>query len=646
MYPPQSAPGLSDTRYLHTGHFAFMRAVVQGMDSRDSWNRYLQVEGAHTDRRQVRRTIGWIRDVFAAAARRHGRPGTARLVVMDMASLDRAMPGTPSLADFVDAQNLENFSESEQLQQYQQHYPAHPRAHSRHARLMARQLDALNWLQQIIAQAPQPDDPIANWIHPGLAIHLARAGLQRLADLVAHMDCFGARWWRDIDAIGAGKAARIAAWVAMHPSLSAPPAKEPPTAPLTAPRSAPTLVHPRRMDRHDNGAPAGFVPLDQLSPPAGIDQDGPLRLPRGACRIAAADDLAAIRSWLAAKARPPLASPAVADWHALGSLSHTQRAYWKEAERFMLWLTLERKIGLAAVTGLDCAHYQEFLAAPPATWCAPRGRGKWHPAWRPFEGPLSLSGRRLALTVLRGLYRYLVRQNYLASSPWDAEAIPPPDRMRMQSRRFDARGWAVIDRTLAGQMPTSVNQRLALAIGLLGATGLRLGQLVQARVGDLCLSGQPASWHLRLAASGRAERCLPLPPALTGLLFDYLHSRGLGHPADTRVSHGAHLLGLAADVETRAPWVPCARRPLDPLAGVGAGTLRDQIKKFFRQCEVPLRASDPLLAAQFAAASSTWLRAGRPDRPEHSMHASGPWPAMTMRSAELQNPAAASEVRC
>jgi hypothetical protein len=74
-------------RKLHLGHFAFMRAVVQGLDTRHSWERYLRTEGDHDDIRNVRRTVAWIRDEFAAAAKRSDRFGTARLVKIDVQQL-------------------------------------------------------------------------------------------------------------------------------------------------------------------------------------------------------------------------------------------------------------------------------------------------------------------------------------------------------------------------------------------------------------------------------------------------------------------------------------------------------------------------------------------------------------------------------
>ena len=55
-------------RKFTPGHFAFMRAVVQGIDLRASWDRYLRTEGEHEDLRKVRSTIARMRTEFAAAA--------------------------------------------------------------------------------------------------------------------------------------------------------------------------------------------------------------------------------------------------------------------------------------------------------------------------------------------------------------------------------------------------------------------------------------------------------------------------------------------------------------------------------------------------------------------------------------------------
>ena len=107
-------------RKLHRGHFAFMRAVIQGLDTRDSWQRYLRIEGEHDDIRNVRRTITWIRDEFAAAARRHDRFGTARLVQVDMYQLINGESVFPTLSTFAAEHGIEDFSEKEQIERYKQ----------------------------------------------------------------------------------------------------------------------------------------------------------------------------------------------------------------------------------------------------------------------------------------------------------------------------------------------------------------------------------------------------------------------------------------------------------------------------------------------------------------------------------------------
>ncbi|MGS0757035.1 hypothetical protein ACVBEH_21845 [Roseateles sp. GG27B] len=133
---PLAHPGRQ--RKLHVGHFAFMRSVVQGLDPRDSWTRYLQLEGEATDQRVVRATIAWIRDEFAAAAKRLARPGTARLVRMDVSQLAGPAHALPSLEAFAQERGLEDFGQAEQVAAYEEAYgPATQRSRYR-ARLITR----------------------------------------------------------------------------------------------------------------------------------------------------------------------------------------------------------------------------------------------------------------------------------------------------------------------------------------------------------------------------------------------------------------------------------------------------------------------------------------------------------------------------
>ena len=105
----RSLPGLSGAvrsavcaaraRMLPVGHFAFMRSVVQGLDLRQSWERYFRVEGDDSSR-NVQATIQWIRDEFAADAKRQAKPGTARLVLLDVSRIGDPKVRIPDLEDF------------------------------------------------------------------------------------------------------------------------------------------------------------------------------------------------------------------------------------------------------------------------------------------------------------------------------------------------------------------------------------------------------------------------------------------------------------------------------------------------------------------------------------------------------------------
>ena len=146
-------------RKFTSGHFAFMRAVVQEIDLRASWDRYLRIEGEHEDLRRVRSTIARMRTEFAAAAGRHARPGTARLILVEADKIEE-VPRLPSLAAFAAERGLEDFSETEQQAAFVEAYGPGTDAErkSRRARLIRRQLEALEWLERLVAQDPSPDD--------------------------------------------------------------------------------------------------------------------------------------------------------------------------------------------------------------------------------------------------------------------------------------------------------------------------------------------------------------------------------------------------------------------------------------------------------------------------------------------------------
>ena len=639
---------------LTASHFAFMRAVFQGIDPHTCWRRYLATCDAPGTTQDIRRTIDRVKNAFAVASKQHQRPGTARL--MRLAVAEQHVPAL-ALADFVAASALDGFSEAEQFTLYEQQFGAQGR---KHARLVARQLEALNWLQRVMPDVDVQQEMIADWLERRLADRLAAVGLVRTADLSNLMRRRADRWWCGIAYIGAIKAARVVA-----------------SMPLQQGQESERLTRARSEDGHrlgsdqqgvyNGGATAGsaciaawtevrpsavlIAPLrsqSQIMLSDSLESRG--QAPPPQCRIAATNDLEAVRCWLQVgvgqrctsigqpkavplkSGRAPIAAaPAAAKppdgltvridarlpvpgWDLLDHLSTTQRAYWKEAERFLLWLMIERCTTLSALTQQDCSAYEAFARAPGGRWCGPRGRGKHNPLWRPFEGPLHPPAQAYAVGVLSRLCRFLVDCGYLASSPWEyagqAHRAALVEKSHCFPRSLEIAAWLVIEHVQRQLAPTSANIRLQVAIQLMRSSGARLGDLVRASVDDLEAPRKPRrAWLLHLHRANGSMRSACLHPDAVRLLQRYFIDRGLDGVLQAPANYGAKLLGKATDALQRAPWAPCAKGPIDPRGGIGLGTMADQLRAFFQLCAHAC-AGNPALATCFLQANSHWLRGG------------------------------------
>ena len=278
-------------RKLHIGHFAFMRSVVQGLDPRESWERYFRVEGEATDQRTVRATIAWIREEFAAAAKREDRFGTARLVRIDATRIADPSLELPSLEAFAEAHGLEDERQADQIAAYEAEYGRATQRLRRRTRLIARQLEALRWLESLVAQSPKAGDSVAAWLNPTLASHLEAADIFTLAQLVERINGVGRRWYAGIKAMGEGKALRIVEWLkgianTHHDSIA-----------LQLGRH---VAMPRfKLYAHELNAvvaPATAIrPLEKFIVPAELDGScGLYRRPQAQCLLKATSDYQAI----------------------------------------------------------------------------------------------------------------------------------------------------------------------------------------------------------------------------------------------------------------------------------------------------------------------------------------------------------------
>lgn len=577
-------------RKIGREHLALYRSWLQGLDLKVAGARYLP---GSTDVRAVRSTLDWIQKSLTMAARRHGRPGLIRLLRLPLATLPDATrvahPG-PTLDDFRAAHDPEGFySEQELTRLYLENFPeqADSGRARRYRALVERQLRALIWAEDLLTTAPRPEDPVSAWFDDTVAVRLLRADLHTVGDVTERIRAEGYRWWVRVPRIGEKGAVRIAAWLSHHPDTLGELGQRAlkPVRALTA----------TALER----APAtGMLPLESLALPTVLDGSTGTNRFAGKCRIDAANDLLALQAWLATKARNP----------------NTERAYRREAERLLLWCVLERGIALSSMSIDDATAYRDWMAAlgrtedthwpyrlPQSNWLGRRGTPRWSASWRPFEDALSHRSLLHAHTILKSLFDWLVKVRYLDSNPWECvpalravEAMGTPELE--QTRSLTQGQWQFLIAHLAQLPNTPANARFQFVLPFAYATGLRLSELVDARVGRLY--SQPLKttlgmrWMLKVLGKGGKWRAVPMPVPVMAALRTYLSTRGYDDledcPDDLPLIAGEYL-----------PY----GESLHPT------TLYKSLKKLFESAADALEnAGQSDDARRFRAASTHWIR--------------------------------------
>ncbi len=629
---PYTQHPITRERQLHRSHFAFLRACCQGVEPARAWALYLAVEGEYADTRTVCRMLRWLGSQLAALAKREGLAENDTLVRLEWVRQPRPKPARlPSLDEFAEAHGLEHLLEADLLAKYTATYPKQTAQDAQRQSALTRALAELQKFEVLAAKAPQASDRVGAWFDAGLAARLRDGGTPTLAALFDHINGIGRRWWGGFAGIGVTKAARIEHWLqdnqaSLGMTIGAH---------VAQPRNRLNVVSLNTV------VPAGtsILPLEKFRVPAAFDGSaGRFRQPQDRCLLDARNDYEAILAWLGSKRRMTPeqiaqhqqrrrggSGPTVGGVAWLQYLTHTQRSYRKEAERFLLWAVLVRHKPLSSMTLEDCVAYRDFLADPQPRerWCGDRARERWSPLWRPFNGPLSLAAQRQTLMILKNLYRFWIDQNYISGNPWSGVTLPVALGPSINpNRSFSAAQWATILQQLSQQGDTPVARRLQFTVKWLYATGLRLSEVVASRGGDLRWVEYPAGregekvsgWLLQVVGKGDKLRSVPVPTALIDELGDLLQQRGLprnpDHPDNARVP----LLGRAQDTL----GLGAVRAQDDSRVGQGAtvdaeqtlasSTLYRQLKGFFAQCAEDILETDPQGAAQFTQASVHWLR--------------------------------------
>lgn len=562
-------------------HLAFLRGQIQDPDLKKWWDQYLYIDGDFRPR-LAKQTLQWLSDELSAAAHRAQLPRFAGILRRDSARMPDA--SVPPLEDFAVQFPPGFYTDRELAEKWQAEY-GHTAA-SRRRRLIERQLAALRELEPRVATHPMLTDEVAGWLDDKIAPRLAAAGIRTLADLIARINGKGLRWWSGIPGIGRHGGARILRWVKENAPLLG--------AELGAHVDTPITRLDSRALQVRRGVATAVAPFESFLVPEQFNgASGVFRRRDVPCLISANNDYAAIVTWLAAQRSP-----------------HTSRAYRKEAERVLLWAILARQTPLSSLDFEDCLAFQQFLRDPQPRqrWCGPRGRRRFGGLWKPFEGPLSPTAEHHALTVLGALWDFLLTKNYLLGNPWVGIKSKENHTPRIKpARSFSEKQWAFIQFMLTQLPERGSSRRLNFAVNFAYATGMRLSELVNARVRDLEqleFSGGEAGWIIRVIGKRYKEREVPVPDSVMALLADYLNARGLdGDPLKAHTD--TYLIGRIDDAQH---VMGKGQPPFNPEHGIAGSTFYDELKRFFTLCAQEMRREDVISAEKLLLASTHWLR--------------------------------------
>ena len=554
--PSSPAPSGRFVRRLGPHHFAYLRAVAEGLDLGDCARRYLGIEHGHEAKTAHQEAV----DAVRAVARRRGESAW-RLVGLSI----RVASGEarPSLDAFAQQHDLDGFSEGEVLKLYTEAFPLERQA-ARGQRLRERQLELLRRLEGLAAETPQASDLVAGWFEEALAAKLVTAGLLTLGALNARISA-GGRWFAALPAVGIAKARRIERHLATLLLREAQPAK-----PLFTLSATPALWGVPSPSRafHASGAQADGASGDGV-----VQEATTTALARPLLDVDS--DLQAVQSWIQAQA---------------GSTA-TATLYQREAHRLLLWLQYEcRGATLAQMSVADCGDFMAFLQNIPARWISRVRAAPGTPGWAPFRGQLSHGSCRQTIVINASMFAWLQSAQYLSANPWvlvNQATGDDPGKKMLDTKALSEAAMLEVLRFIDAQAPSPSRARIRFTLLFVEAVGLRSAELLSATLGDLRM--EPEGWVMQVHGKGSKNRMAAVPGQALHALQEYLLVRGLGS-----IQAAPHTAPLLASTN-------------DPMAPVGYQALYEHVKgwlaKAVRASSLPANERERL-----AGATTHWLR--------------------------------------
>lgn len=466
------------------------------------------------------------------AARRTGAFSMARVLFIDPERLKPTpQRELPTLEEFREVRDPhEMFSESELIELFHEEYGGHAqvdRRIARNDRLRRRQMDALATLERLLGEPPAASDDVGGWLDPILAKRLKAVELHTIGDIVRIINTRGFRWWTQVPRFGAKAAAQVVAWLktdSISMALGSNALGIQATTKSTELKGSVLLAsRPKAF---------GLLPLEYLQIPQHLD--GSAGRNRGKSIVSQCkNDLQAIEGWL--------------NQNTAGS--STWRSYRREAERFLLWMVIERGKSLSDASENDVCLYAAFLArlghaggneeswpytVPEIEWLAPRATRRWSSAWRPFEGRLSSESRYQASVILKLLGKYLVSSGYWETNPLETARIQAPEAGRPSVPRSPKETFSTVQLAAIGlyvdmQLKGVERARIRWLLHLC-KLGLKAFEIASCRLGDIGFRDGQQPGILVLPVGARSGTKIIISDEGMRLMNNYLVERwSAGH---------------------------------------------------------------------------------------------------------------------
>jgi site-specific recombinase XerD len=543
------------TSTLGHHHFAFLRAVAEGLHAGQAAERYL----VSTDRVDSRTAQAYAREltkrVLASvqAMRDTGLIAAGHALQDGMPSvLAGQTPKQPSLDEFAGQFDEDMYSQAELQELYDERYGSDVDS----ARLAARSrlIEAIDLLQSKLAKHPKAEDPVVLWLSDDVAQKLLEANVRTLGEFLRWKAAQGITWYRRLPRVGKQRAARILTWLESHQLEEG---QDLPGVPLVVARTFPD-------------EPTSWCRLAQFRS-------------AGPNTLGATNDAEAIKAWL----------------HHLASKSqNTAVAYRREVERLWLWAVNIRGLPLSGLNSRDLQDFVAFAKHPPKDWVSALPYARQHASWRPFRGPLGQASLDRLSAVVRQLYNDLMASGYLIANPAATLHVNTAHVTRLDVQRSFSRDEQAYIHDQLQRLPMNArSRRLCALVKMLVGTGLRAS--------EACSTWAQISFGhhgekiaiLSVTGKGGRERRIPLHPDVMRALL--LHKQDL-RDAGAQDSPELPLIGRLHSPPGRFRGQMDSCNAVWQLTASGLAII---VRRFLRSI-----AADAPDAHKFRAASTHWFR--------------------------------------